>query len=119
MKPVYKFGVDYAREHGELVDWRESRDENEICRLAIESEIRKGFDGWTLDKKASEDVVKAFGIDRVLYVLANTVQRKMYDGRFDRVVKQWAESVEIGSEGDCNTIETHPVVLNGFIRQLI
>lgn len=36
-----------------------------------------------------------FGAERVLYVLANTIQQKEWDGRFTYPNKEWAKTVSI------------------------
>ena len=46
--PIYHESGTYAREHGELEQYRESNRANNICKQAIEQTIRKNFDGMRL-----------------------------------------------------------------------
>ena len=65
----------------------------------------------------------AFGIDRVEYVLANTVQLKEWDGRFSRRNKEWASTISVVADpdpwgGDRRynfLVTTHPAILDGFV----
>lgn len=121
--PIYRNTGEYAREHGELELFRASNRANLECRAAIEEAIGKNFDGMYLQKGAARPVIQEFGAERVLYVLANTVQRKDWDGRFSRDNKQWAQTVIIPADVVMGTdrrifcvVESHPAVLDGFIH---
>ena len=48
-----------------------------------------------LGKDAVPQVIEQFGYTRSLYVLANTVQQKDWDGRFSPANKAWAKTVDI------------------------
>ena len=80
--PVYPYPASYAQEHGELEQYRASSKANAACKEAIEAAIREHYDGNSLDSQAAAQVVDTFGLDRTLYVLANTVQQKDWDGGF-------------------------------------
>ena len=64
-----------------------------------------------------------YNFHRVLYVLANTVRQKDWDGRFSQSNKDWAATMYIpedkdGFNGDRNTafcVEAHPTLVNGYI----
>ena len=45
-------------------------------------------------------VIEQFGYTRTLYVLANTVQQKDWDGRFSPANKTWAKTVDIPPNPD-------------------
>ena len=120
--PIYKQTGSYAREHNELPQFRESNLANIACRYAIDKSISDHFDGMHLNPKAAASVIKEFGIDRTLFVLANTVQQLSWDGRFSRENKQWAASVDVPDDVsggfDRRTqyiANSHPAVLDGFI----
>ena len=122
MNSIYYHDANYAREHGELNDYRYSDRENFNCRSYIEATIRIDFDGYRLSKQALVDVLKHYTRERVALVLAATVVNKSYDGRFSPANKAWAESVRLPDralEGyrqlDNMTVSTHPAVLDGFI----
>lgn len=125
MTEIYKQTAEYARNHGEREAYRASLRANEACKEAIEAAIRKGFDGMNLQKDAARSVIEQFGMERVQYVLANTVQIKMWDGRFSGDNKSWAERFRIpgdGRKGDEHRfdyeVSAHPVIVNGFINQV-
>ena len=121
--PVYRQTGMYAREHGELDQFRQSNVANIACRAAIEKAITENFDGMRLRADAAEPVLKAFGSERVMFVLANTVQHKDWDGRFSRENKAWAAAfliepdVVMGMDRRVQFIvNSHSAVLDGFIR---
>lgn len=74
--PVYTQSGTYAHEHGELEQYRASNEANMACKQAVEDAIRDHYSGYSLDGKAAvAEVVNAFGIERTMYILANTVQQ--------------------------------------------
>ena len=121
--PVYRQTGMYAREHGELEQFRQSNVANIACRAAIEKAIAESFDGMRLRDDAAEPVLSEFGAERVLFVLANTVQHKDWDGRFSRENKAWAATFSIEPDVVMGMdrrvqfiVNSHPAVLDGFIR---
>lgn len=79
---IYPHSAAYAKEHGELEQYRASNRANLQCKEAIESAVREHFDGMYLSRDAAKDVIETYGIDRVMFVLANTVQLQDWDGRY-------------------------------------
>ena len=123
MIPVYYENAAYARDHGEIEQYRASNRANIECRDAIEAAIRKHFDGWTLSHRVVQDVLSQYGAERVALVLAATVQIKSWDGRFSLRNKAWAIDVRMPVPGDDPrddrrdswVVRSHPAVLDGFI----
>ena len=122
--PVYKYPFDYAKENGELDQYRASHKANIACKQAIENEISNRHDGFSFDCKAAvHAVVKKFGYDRTLYVLAATVRDKEHDGRFSYKNKDWARSIPVFEDadrigGDRNrefVVQSHPALVDGFV----
>lgn len=117
--PVYYESFRYAAENGEVDLYRTSRKLNEDCRNAIEEAIRGSFDGMYLTDDATKSVVDRFGMERMGYILAYTLNYNNYDGRYSRSNKEWAVATCAGERG--NNIRTdwlvrsHPAVLNGFV----
>lgn len=74
--PLYPHTAAYAREHGELEQYRASLQANIACKNAIEAAIRQHFDGMHLDKTAVTEVIAAYGKERTCYVAANTLRQK-------------------------------------------
>ena len=99
--PVYKQSAEYAIEHDELPVYRESFRVNMACRDALETAIHESYHDYCLDTgKASAQVAAQFGMERVAYVLANTVRAFDHDGRISRDNKAWAQTVPITENPD-------------------
>lgn len=93
---------------------------NIACKLSIEKGIKENYDGLRLGKGFEEDIIREHGIDRVLYVLANTVRQKSWDGRFSSENKKWAREYQIPEDtlNRCFVVESHPAVVDGFINRI-
>ncbi len=121
--PVYPYSGSYAHEHGELDQYRASMKANIACKEAIEAAIREHYHDNSLDSKAAQQVIEAFGLERTMYVLANTVQQKDWDGRFSPRNKDWAKSIPIhanpdawGSDRNCQfVVDSHPGLTDMFL----
>ena len=103
---------------GERDEWRASYRENCECARAIEKAIAAHYHDNHLDDCAG-DIISQYGYDRVNWVLANTLQEKSGDGRFSPRNKSWANGFYIPGD-DVRwhfCVESHPVLLNGFIDQ--
>ena len=98
--PVYRQNAAYAHEHGELEQYRVSRQANIACKEAIEQAVYQNYDGKRLHDGTAAKVIQQFGTERVMYVLANTVQQKEWDGRFNYYNKEWAKTVDIPPNPD-------------------
>ena len=120
--PLYMHTITYAMEHGRADDYLESRKRNLDCKNAIEDAIRKNFDGLHLTHDAAKGIIEEYGAERVVFILANTVQHLEHDGRFSIGNKAWAKGYEIPENinrgMDMNAdyvVSSHPAVLDGFI----
>lgn len=99
MPPVYRETFDYAKTHGESSQYNASLDVNITCRDAIEKAIGENYHDNCLNSVAAvQTVVKRFGYDRMLFVLANSVQQFDYDGRISRQNKEWARTIPFGED---------------------
>lgn len=121
---VYPYSREEVKRLNQLPLWRNSHKENVACKDAIEEAIRRDFDGMYLDKDCAESVIAKFGYHRVAYVLANSLQRKDYDGRFSPGNHDWAKQNYIPPDKDAYTdsnskfaVDSHPAVLDGFVNQ--
>lgn len=119
--PLYPHTAAYAREHGELEQYRASLQANIACKNAIEAAIRQYFDGMHLNEVAVTEVMSAYGKERICYVIANTLQQKSWDGRFSPSNKEWTAQFEIAAavrpdydSRGAFVVESHPAVLDGF-----
>lgn len=110
--PVYQHSAAYAREHGQLDQYRTSQRANIACKEAIEAAISEHYRDNRLDGTAVSQVAEQFGYDRMLYVLANTVQQK-----------EWAGTVEVPPNpdsfgGERNrefVVDSHPGLTDLFL----
>ena len=98
--PVYRQSAAYAREHCELDAYRASNKANMECKDAIVDAIYNNYHDNRLDTKTTlAQLALKFGLERVSYLLAVTVQFKDHDGRFSDANKAWAKSVPVTPNG--------------------
>jgi hypothetical protein len=123
--PIYRQSASYAREHGELDAYRESKNANIACKQAVEKSIRENYHDNRLNTDSVQQVAAEFGFERLMYVLANSVQRKDYDGRFSRDNKAWAQTISVcedtnyfGEDRRCEfEVDSHPGLTDMFVTR--
>ncbi|MBS7306464.1 MAG: DUF3849 domain-containing protein [Eubacteriales bacterium] len=118
--PVYRETANYAYEAGEMDAYRASRDANMACKEAIEAAISENYVDYRLSTRvAVETVLEQFSEERVQYVLANTVQHNLHDGRYHAENKDWAGKISVCEENSEFFIvsQVHPGLVNLFINQ--
>ena len=118
--PVYRETANYAYEAGELDAYRASYDANIACADAIEQAISENYaDNRLATRVAVETVLEQFSEERVQYVLANTVQHSLHDGRYHSENKDWARKISVCEENSESFIigQAHPGLVNLFINQ--
>ena len=120
--PVYMGTLEDAVEKQEADAYLDSRNLNIDCKNAIEQTIKENYDGTHLNPNGAFALIEKFGVERVSFVLANTLHQRFKDGRFSDRNKQWGASIKIPEnirQGvDLNKdyiVNSHPAVLNGFI----
>ena len=120
--PVYYEPFNYAKENDEVDLYRTSYRLNSECKQAIHEAIADNYDGMYLGDDAVDQVVRQYGVERVGYILANTLHHKSYDGRFSHSNKEWAEQVSTPEHNaDRMTfrtdwvVDSHPAILDGFV----
>ena len=118
--PIYTQDFAYAQAHNELDLLRNSYKADVACRNAIELAIKDNYFGNSLNTaKVIREVAPVFDIERVLFVLANTVRRKDWDGRISADNKEWAKTVPaVASERhsiDIIADGVHPVLLDALV----
>ncbi len=94
---------------------------NMCCKYDIQAAIRDNFNGTHLNEGFENDLIKQYGFERLNYVLANTVQDSMHDGRYSPQTKEWARSITIDESDGVKKmmlIQEHPAVLDGFINRI-
>ena len=93
----YRYSYRTAEHDGDVEEYRASRDENRRCMEFIQNPQTGLYanaykdnvvdkDGTYLDKCISE-----FGMQRMMFVTANTVKMSKHDGRWSPEVKEWAK----------------------------
>ncbi len=116
--PIYPHSAAYAREHGELEQYRASNNVNRQCKESIEAAVREHFDGMYLSHDAAKGVIETYGMERVSMVLSNTIQLQDWDGRYSRRNKEWAKTIPNDNPETVRcgyALNSHPAVLDGFI----
>ena len=118
--PIYYQSATYARDHGELEQYRASATENRECRYTIDQAIDKHFDGMHLGMEALTDVIEEYPMERIAVILAVTIKDREHDGRFSRSNREWAEGVKIPEEhglfgyGDI-ALRSHSTIIDGYV----
>ena len=118
--PVYRETANYAYQAAELDAYRASYDANIACADAIEQAISENYaDNRLATRVAVETVLEQFSEERVQYVLANTVQHSLHDGRYHSENKDWAGKISVCEENSESFIigQAHPGLVNLFINQ--
>jgi len=97
--PVYRHSAEYAVQHGEAFSYYESFDANQKCAAAIEKAVGENYRDNRLDSRATfVQVGQKFGMERLAYVLANTVQCKAHDERISESSKGWAATIPVADD---------------------
>ena len=123
--PVYRYPASYARENNELELYRASNKANTACKEAIEKAISEHYYDNIMHKEAVAQVAEQFGYERTLYVLANTIRQKDWDGRFSRDNKEWAQTVPVfenldawGTDRNCYiAVNSHSGLVDLFTKR--
>ena len=124
--PIYLYPGAYAQRHGEIEEYRASRQANIACRDAIDAAIRENFRDNVLSKKAVQSVIEQYGFDRTMYVLAVTVLDKDGDGRISQSNRNWAKMQPIFADPDDRgnernrafVVRAHPGLTDLFLREV-
>lgn len=120
-QPVYLQTAAYAREHDELEKYNTSHKLNEACASAIDDAIAAVYQGNRLKdvQEASDVIIKTFGFDRTMSVLANTIRTKYLDERISSENKKWAQIAPICEEQrDTFVNRSNPALLDLFTNQV-
>lgn len=114
-----EYKEEQAQKELEKAQAKIERDTKVSCKDAIDRAIAENFDGYRLPKGTAAGVIKEYGIERVSYVLANTVMHRRQEERISPENKEWAKSIEPYAMYESRDIvaASHPAVLNGFINQ--
>lgn len=120
-KSLYLASLEHAVHTGEINAWRENNQENQRCAQEIQTAIAANFDGYRLKQGLCDAVIQTYGLDRVKYVIASTVQSFDHDGRITRDNKAWAKQFPIADkEPDRRSylINSSTGLLDIFLREV-
>lgn len=116
--PVYLASATFARENGELDVYRASHRANMDCKSAIEDAISRHYADNRLDTSACvQEVSDRFGMERIAFVLASTVQTKDWDGRISDSNKEWAKGFPALGKHEYVCSQAHPGLINLFVNR--
>ena len=118
---VYPHAADIARQNDELDLYRESNKLNDACAQAIDQAVQdSNYELYHYDlPAAAKSVMAEYGAERVQWVLASTIQRNEWDGRFSHNNKEWAKGFDIPERKfGGSVINTHPAILDGFVNNV-
>lgn len=117
-KAIYRWSKRDAIDHAELDRWRESHRENCDCARAIERAINENYKDNSLGECA-KSVIDLYGFERVNWVLSNTVQRNLEDGRFSDSNKEWSKDFYLPHDEDRwhYEVTSHPGLVDLFVTQ--
>lgn len=123
--PLYLHPAEYAYEHGEMANYNISHQANFDCKKAIEDAIFKNYhnEDYKLNADAAaQEVLQKFSMDRIRYILANTVQKKIHDGRISQGNKEWAKTIPIPE--DKNNVyliadQVNPGLIDILLKQIL
>lgn len=119
--PLYLHDAAYAVTHNEMERYTASLCMNTACKNMIEDVIAAAYQDNSLKdvREASKAVIDTFGFDRTMFVLANTIRMKSYDGRISPENKAWAQTIPI-CEAQRNIIvdRCNPGLLDLFTNQV-
>ena len=117
---IYPYSLAYAIKYNERDLWRESYQANCDCARAIEQAIVENYDGSRLADGSEKAVLGEFGIDRVNWVLANTIHEKSHDDRFSQSNKDWAAGFDIPQDTTQLqfVVTCHPGLVNLFTNDV-
>ena len=105
--PIYPYPAAYARENGELEQYRASMKALAECKYAIDDAIYDYWDGMNFAKGSAKGVLKQFGPERVSFILAYTVREKNFDNRFSGHNASWAATVPLHGMAPGRRSEEH------------
>ena len=119
--PLYLHDTAYAAAHNEMEQYTASLRISAACKNMIEDAIAAAYQDNSLKyvQEASKAVIDTFGFDRTMFVLANTIRIKNYDGRISPENKAWARTIPV-CEDQRNIIvdRCNPGLLDLFTTQV-
>ena len=97
--PLYWNNAEYAEAHGEIEQWKESYLISQDLKLKIDSPtsgIESQHDENEL-RACLGYLMQLYGLERLIYLTAVTIQQNPDDGRYDRTVREWSEQFDFSA----------------------
>ncbi len=125
--PIYKHSMAYAIEHGEENQYMKSFQANVLCKEEIEITVAEQYQNNQLREDVLVALLEKFGLERIVYVTANTIQQLDYDGRISQRTKAWAKDIPVMDDMDhwgqkrCLAFKVdhvHPGIFNLFAEHI-
>ncbi|MBR3704969.1 MAG: DUF3849 domain-containing protein [Oscillospiraceae bacterium] len=120
--PLYLHSFNYAVEHDETAIFRASHNANVACRDTTEKVIADNHVNHHFEVEVVYAIIKTlFGIERLRYILALTVQDSTWDGRYSQENKAWAETLLVHSPSPkeeaskYRLYQAHPVLIDALV----
>ena len=93
--PVYNLSLAHARKKGEEETFRASSEANNLCSKRIREALDSQRQGSIPMKECLLSLIRDFGWERVLYLLANSIQIAQGDLRISPDNTKWANEYRI------------------------
>ncbi len=119
--PLYLQTAKYANENYEMIAYRNSHKANTDCKQAIDKAITENFDGMHLKEGFEDELIQKYGMERVAFVVATTINEHDDDGRYSQANKEWAKTIPMSESEDERRnccLNGHPAVLDGLASRV-
>lgn len=122
--PVYYNSLQYALKNHEPNAYLISLNSNIICSKEISLGFQRyfDFDSWKLNSKAlALEIIHQFGMERVKFVLANTISHTLTDSRISEENRMWASTIPAADDdrtSDYLVQASNPGLLNLLVSEI-
>lgn len=113
--PLYWHNAEYAEARREIEQWKESYLISQDLKLKMESPTSG------IESQRDEDelrtclgyLMQLYGLERLIYLIAVTIQQDPGDSRYDRIVREWAEQFDFSAmNGPYCGVRDHALVVD-------
>lgn len=97
-KKVYPYSYEEAKARGQTAQHRRSYKLNVECALSIKAASTLNLANGHVPIENVRGVLEDYGAERVMWVLANTIQMRGSDTRYTQDCHRWAEGFQIPAD---------------------
>ena len=124
----YRYSYRTAEHDGDVEEYRASRDENRRCADFIQNPqtglYANAYKDNVVDKDRTylDKCIREFGMQRMMFIIANTVKMSNPDGRWSLEVKEWAKDFmasHTSESADSYLSQIHTGVVNILAEEII